>query len=131
MQLFSEPWQQAWHQQLNASQAYKKAAATWEGGLILTVEPGEQEGVRLFLDLHQGECRGISDAAQDQDCRFELSASRAIWLDLLEKGSDPIYLVMRGKLALLKGSKAQLLPYAKAAKAMLAAAREIDGVNYE
>jgi hypothetical protein len=39
--------------------------------------------------------------------------------------------VMRGKLKLVQGSKAQLLPYSKAAKLMLAAAQDLDGVDYE
>lgn len=111
---------------LNSSDEYEKTAANWEGPLILRILQTEEDPeVRLYLDLHHGECRGIRAAEVDDECRFELSAPRAVWLDLLENGSDPIYLVMRGKLQLLQGSKAQLLPYAKAAKAMLAAAKEI------
>jgi putative sterol carrier protein len=125
MELFSPSWQAAWKDRLNACDTYRTAAATWEGALILDVTTASgTPDVRLFLDLHKGECRDIRPALPQDDCRFELSAPRTIWLDLLQNGSDPIYLVMRGKLKLLKGSKAQLLPYARAAKAMLSAARE-------
>jgi putative sterol carrier protein len=127
VKLYSDEWQQAWQSALQASGAYRSAAQTWEGALILSVEPD----VRIYLDLHQGGCREIRDARAADECRFELSASREIWLELLEHGKDPLYMVMRGKLKLLQGSKAQLLPYAKAAKAMLAAAQELEGVDYE
>lgn len=127
MKLYSDEWQQAWKSALQASGDYRSAAQTWQGALILKVEPG----VRIYLDLHQGDCREIRDARAADECRFELSASREIWLELLEHGKDPLYMVMRGKLQLLQGSKAQLLPYAKAAKAMLAAAQELQGVDYE
>ncbi len=127
VKLYSQAWQQAWKSALQASSAYRSAAQTWEGALILKVEPD----IRIYLDLNHGECREIRDARADDACRFELSASREVWLDLLERGKDPLYLVMRGKLHLLRGSKAELLPYARAAKAMLAAAQELKGVDYE
>lgn len=127
MKLYSDAWQQAWKNALQASADYRTAARTWEGALILTVEPD----IRILLDLDRGDCREIRSARADDACRFELSASRAIWLELLQHGKDPLYLVMRGKLRLLQGSKAQLLPYAKAAKAMLAAAQQLEGVDYE
>ncbi len=127
MKLFSNDWQKAWETALRSSVEYQKAARTWEGALILTV--GDE--VRLFLDLHQGDCREIRNAADADECRFELAAPREIWLDLLQNGKDPLYLVMRGKLKLVQGSKAQLLPYSKAAKLMLAAAQDLEGVDYE
>jgi putative sterol carrier protein len=128
MELFTPDWQAAWKDRLDQSEDYRTAAAKWEGALILDVHAeGQSPAARLFLDLHHGECRSVRDAVSEDECRFELSAPRAVWLDLLEKGSDPIYMVMRGKLKLLQGSKSQLLPYAKAAKAMLAAARGIEG----
>jgi putative sterol carrier protein len=127
VKLYSDEWQQAWKTALQASADYRAAAQTWEGALVLKVEPD----VRIFLDLHKGDCREIRNAVAADECKFELSASRDIWLDLLERGKDPLYMVMRGKLKLLQGSKAQLLPYAKAAKAMLAAAQELQGVDYE
>lgn len=130
MKLFSTEWQGAWCQALQSSEAYQKAAASWHGDLILTVGPDDDDGVRLFLQLDKGDCHGIRDATDDDLCRFELSAPRAIWLDLLERGTDPIYLVMRGKLKVVQGSKAQLLPYARAAKEMLAAAKNLPDVEF-
>ena len=127
MKLFSDGWQKAWENALRSSVAYEMAARSWEGALILTV--GDE--VRLFLDLHQGDCREIRNAADEDECRFELAAPREIWLDLLKNGKDPLYLVMRGKLKLVQGSKGQLLPYSKAAKLMLAAAQDLEGVDYE
>lgn len=127
VEIFSSKWQKAWQQALQASDPYKQAAKTWEGALVLNVEPD----VRLFLDLHLGECREIRDAGAEDECKFELAAPRATWLGLLKNGGDPLYLLMRGKLKLIQGSKAKLLPYTKAAKLMLAAAQDLPGVQYE
>lgn len=127
MKLFSKEWQTAWETALQASEDYRKAARNWEGALILSV--GSE--VRLFLDLHRGDCREIRDAEAEDQCRFELAAPRELWLDLLKNGKDPLYLVMRGKLKLVQGSKAQLLPYSQAAKAMLATAQNLKEVDYE
>jgi putative sterol carrier protein len=127
VKIFSTAWQKAWETALQSSAEYQNAARTWEGALILTVG----DVVRLYLDLHHGDCREIRDATREDECRFELTAPREIWLDLLKNGKDPLYLVMRGKLKLVQGSKAQLLPYSKAAKLMLAAAQDLDGVDYE
>lgn len=127
VKLYSNEWQQAWKSALQASPVYRKAAETWEGALILQVEPD----VRIYLDLHKGDCLEIRDARPLDECKFELSATRDIWRELLDQGKDPLYMVMRGKLKLLKGSKAALLPYAKAAKAMLAAAQDLQGVDHE
>lgn len=112
---------------MRSSAEYQDASRTWEGALILSVG----SDVRLFLDLHRGECRQIRNALSDDECRFELAAPRDVWLDLLQNGKDPLYLVMRGKLKLVQGSKAQLLPYSKAAKIMLGAAQSLPGVDYE
>ena len=127
VKLFSDDWQKAWESALQSHSEYRKAAQTWEGALILTVG----EDVRLYLDLDRGDFREIRNAVDEDECRFELTAPREIWLDLLKNGKDPLYLVMRGKLKLIQGSKAQLLPYSKAAKLMLAAAQELEGVDYE
>ena len=127
MKLFSHAWQKALETALQSSVEYRNAARTWEGALILTVG----DVVRLYLDLHHGDCREIREAASEDECRFELAAPREIWLDLLKNGKDPLYLVMRGKLQLVQGFKAQLLPYSKAAKLMLAAAQDLEGVDYE
>lgn len=127
VKLFSDDWQKAWETALRSSAEYQDASRTWEGALILSVG----SDVRLFLDLHRGECRQIRNALSDDECRFELAAPRDVWLDLLQNGKDPLYLVMRGKLKLVQGSKAQLLPYSKAAKIMLGAAQSLPGVDYE
>ena len=127
VKLFSHAWQKAWETALQSSAEYQNAARTWEGALILTVD----DVVRLYLDLHHGACREIREATREDECRFELAGPREVWLDLLKNGKDPLYLVMRGKLKLVQGSKAQLLPYSKAAKLMLAAAQDLEGVDYE
>lgn len=63
MQLFGESWAQAYCQKLSQSEAYKKAAATWEGSLALAVRPdpsqGFPRGVAVVLDLWHGDCRGV------------------------------------------------------------------------
>ena len=44
MELFTEAWAQAYCRKLNESEAYRKAASTWEGSLALAVRPDPKAG---------------------------------------------------------------------------------------
>jgi len=55
----SAEWVEEFKKQINSSEGYKKAAATWTAGvvaLIISAKPeiGIQEDAGIWLDLHQG-----------------------------------------------------------------------------
>lgn len=123
-EVFSDAWAEAWRDALNASAAYRDAAARWEGAIVLRLEPG----AAAWADLHHGECRAAR-AATPADLAaspFVIRAESATWQRLLAGEIDPIFALMGGKLKLERGSVAALLPFARAAKEMVAAASRVE-----
>ena len=121
MELFTEAWAQAYCRKLNESEAYRKAASTWEGSLALAVRPdpkaGFPKGVAVVLDLWHGACRGAK--------AVEGEADLATWQEVLEGRLEPLSALMRGLLELKKGTIAALAPYAQAAQELVKVAREV------
>ena len=129
LEAFTEEWAVAWKDQLNSSPEYKVAAARWEGAVVVVLTGGPGAGERaVFLDLHRGECRAARTATpQDRDTApFVIAADTASWQQLLAGAADPVGLVMRGKLRLLRGNPAAILPQVEAAEALVNAAARID-----
>ncbi len=122
---FTDPWAAAWAAHLNASAAYREAAATWEGGVMLEVADGTAEPeAAVYLDLWHGACRAGRVATEDDRAvaRYVLRGTRKAWQQVLAGKSQPIMAVMTGKLRLTRGDLAGLLPYAGAAKELLSTA---------
>ena len=129
MELFSETWAQAYCRKLNESEAYRKAAATWEGSLALAVRPdpalGFPKGAAVVLDLWHGACRGVQVVEGEAEADFVIEADLATWQEVLEGRLEPLTALMRGLLELKRGSIAALAPYAQAAKELVKVAREV------
>jgi len=124
LEVFTTPWTATWVERINASPAFRSAAASWEGGLVLEMK-GAGERRAVFADLWHGECRGarVASAEDQAQARFVISADASTWKRLLEDRLDILFAVMTGKLRLERGSAAELLPLAEAAKELVAAAR--------
>lgn len=131
-EIFTDSWARAWGEELGRSEVYRTAAVGWEGEVLLVLEGGDGlalEGDRpVLLDLWHGECRDARTAtpADLEVAPFELRAAAGVWKRLLDGNLDPLFALMSGKLKLARGNVAQLLPYAQAAKEMVAAARRIE-----
>ncbi len=126
---FTDDWAAAWADHLNTSAAYREAAATWEGGVVLEVADGTAEPeAAIFLDLWHGACRAgrVATATDRETARYILRGSRGVWQQVLTGNSQPIMAVMTGKLRLVRGDLAGLLPYAGAAKELLGTASTIE-----
>ena len=130
----STPWAEALCAALSASDAYREAAATWEGDLCFVARAGDgPDGSRLdadrtaYFDLHHGACRGAGavSSAADVGPAFAIEAAYADWHKILGGRLDPITAVMLGKLR-VTGDKSAVLRHAKAAKAMVACAAALD-----
>ncbi|HUG26675.1 MAG TPA: SCP2 sterol-binding domain-containing protein [Gemmatimonadales bacterium] len=122
---FTDAWAAAWAEQLNASEAYRVAAATWEGGVVLEMADGTAEPeAAVYLDLWHGTCRAgrMATAADREAARYILRGSREAWQQVLAGKSQPIIAVMTGRLRLVRGDLVGLLPYAGAAKELLSTA---------
>jgi putative sterol carrier protein len=131
-EIFTDAWARAWGEELRASESYRSAAGGWEGAIALTLEgngdPGALQDRSVLLDLWHGECRDAR-AAEPSDLErapFLLRAPAAVWKRVLEGDLDPLLAVMSGKLELARGSVASLVPYSRASKELVLAARRID-----
>lgn len=121
---FTTEWAAAWAAQLNASPAYREAAAEWEGGVVLELagEAGHLVAA-VFLDLWRGACRAgrAATEADREAARYVFQGSAATWRHLLEEGASPVMAILSGRLRLVRGDLVSLLPYAAAARELLRA----------
>ena len=114
-----------WHQHLNGSTRFAEASAGWVGTLVLV--EGDAEPRRYTLvRVDNGRCtaaRAGSDA-DIAEADFVLSASGATWNALVGGHTTPTKAALFGTLHLEKGDLFSLIPHAKAAAELLAAAAE-------
>lgn len=130
--VFSEAWAVACAEVINRSNAYRAAATTWEGALVLLMTPEEVPGEerRVFLDLWHGDCRSARAATVDDEAtaRYVLAGTESSWRLVLTGKTAPLLAIMTGKLRLAKGSLAELIPYTGAAKELVTAAAAIEAI---
>ena len=131
-ELFTAEWADAWRTALNASAAYRAAAAEWRDTLtvVLLADPefGVPEDRSVFLQLFEGECREARMAtANDRlESAYVIEAVPAVWQGVLRGTLAPLTAIALGKLRLAKGSLTQLMPFAAAARELVAAATALD-----
>ena len=125
----TDEWSKELQTELNNSDAYRKAAAKWEGDFYFVVEKGAvvPEDVYLYLDLWHGEARDAYlevDPASKKPA-FTLRAPLEIWQGVLEKKIDPIRGIMTKQLQ-LKGNMMKIMKAPKAATELVACAASVD-----
>ncbi len=129
---FSQAWAEEWCREINASEAYKKAAATWEWPLVLSLmaDPGVgvTEDRAVWVDLYHGECRGARVAGQAdlETAPYVVAGDPYTWKQVLDGRLEPLAALMQGRLKLVKGQVASLAAYAVAARELVIAARRVD-----
>ena len=127
-EVFTQAWAEAWCGALNASTAYREAAAAWEGAVALVMTPDAEAGVpeqrAVYLDVAHGTCGGarLADEADLSAARYVIEATPAGWEELLSGTLAPLMALMSGRLRLARGNFAALLPYANAARELVATA---------
>jgi putative sterol carrier protein len=132
VELFSDTWAKAWCKKINGNESYRKAAANWEGAMVLEMTADAAFGVAaaraVVADLWHGACRKASAAGEEEMAQapYVIRAAPVAWRDVLNGKVDPIFGLMRGKLKLAKGGLFSLLPYAVAAKELVVSARQVD-----
>lgn len=126
---FSSAWADAFLLAVNNDPAYRTAARSWTNPVALVVEPGEgmMHGAAIQADLEAGICRSAAAVAPaDVSAPFVLSGDLAAWKEIVSGGSDPMLAVARGRVKLTRGSLGTLMLHAKAARALVACAQQID-----
>lgn len=127
--VFSDDWARTCGEALNQNTAYREAASTWEGAVLLQMlpaAPGMPER-RVFLDLWHGECRAAHAAvgADEDAARYVLTGTLEAWRQVLTGAVPPLLAIMTGKLKLTKGALADLVPYVNAAKELVTTAAAV------
>jgi putative sterol carrier protein len=125
----TDEWAKALQIELNNSDAYRKAAAKWEGDFYFVVEKGDgvPEEVYMYLDLWHGEARGayLEDDPSSKKPAFALQAPLEIWKGVLDRKIDPIRGIMTRQLQ-LKGNMMKIMKSPKAATELVGCAASVD-----
>jgi putative sterol carrier protein len=120
----SEAWLAEYVERINASDAYREAAATWEGDVSLVIEAEPDKGVPgdvwAWVDLWHGECREgrIVSPEEGDRARFVVRAPYSRWKEVIRKELDPVKGMMQGKLR-LKGDLPTIVRHVKAASELV------------
>ncbi|MGQ9600909.1 MAG: SCP2 sterol-binding domain-containing protein [Anaerolineae bacterium] len=124
----SDEWIKAMAVEVNRSEAYRKAAANWEGDFYFICEPGPGllEPVIMYMDLWHGEARSAGAVAQESDKapEFIIRAPVGTWRRVIEKKLDPIQGMVTGQLK-LQGTMSKIMRYPKAAAELVNCATKV------
>ncbi len=124
----SDEWIKAMAEEVNKSEAYRKAAAKWEGDFYFICEPGAgvPEPVVMYMDLWHGEARSAGGVASEsaKDPEFVIQAPVATWRRVIEKKLDPIQGMITGQLK-LKGTMSKIMRFPKAAAELVNCATKV------
>jgi len=125
-------WVEEFKRQINLSDGYKKAGATWTAGPVVLVtsakpEIGLNEDVGIWLDLHQGVCRDakIVPVTEAQKAPFCITGDYARWKQVIKKELEPVKGMMQGKLK-LKGDLPTIVRYVKASQELVECTTKIE-----
>ncbi len=123
--LFSTDGVALWQARLNASPRFAEAAADWTGSLLLVEGSEAAAGSRqTWVRVGGGRCLEARTAVPGDADRadFVLTASPHTWGALVAAQTTPARAAMTGRLRLTKGELFALIPHARAAAELLAAA---------
>jgi putative sterol carrier protein len=127
----SDEWFKALAERINASEAYRDAAATWEGDVAFHIEAepdrGFPEAAWGYLDLWHGACRsgGAVGPEEGSKARYVIRATYSRWRDVLADELDPVRGMIQGKLK-VRGHLPTILRYVRAAMELLRCAQEVE-----
>ncbi len=127
--VFSPEWGRRVEAAINASDGYRLAAAAWRDSLGLEMQGGPPGLPRAaVLDLWQGSCHAVHTGpkARPAEAAFLLRATSADWQELLAGRLEPMWGIMSGRLRLERGSLADLLPFARAARLLVEAIATVE-----
>ena len=126
MDLFSPAGISSWQARLNVSVRFAESAKAWAGRLLLIEKVDAGPDRSTWVVVADGRCleARLGGPSDEATADFVLSASPSTWSDLVAARTTPATAALLGRLHLLKGEVMALIPHAKAAAELLAAAAE-------
>jgi putative sterol carrier protein len=125
----SDEWVKQLMVEVNKSDAYRKAAAMWEGDFYFVIEPGPgvPEPVSLYVDLWHGEARSahlVTSEDGEESPEFVIRAPVSTWRRVIEKKLDPIQALITGQLK-LTGTLSKIMRTPKSAAELVNCATRV------
>ena len=124
-------WVNEMKDRINADAAFEKAAAKWEGSLVMNVQPDElyDKETIVWIDPYHGKIRDakIINSLDDEKSDFVLGAKYATWKGIINGEMDSMKAMMTGKIK-VQGKLTALLKQAKASDALIKVQQSIDTV---
>lgn len=128
----SEEWVAQLKDQINASEEYRKSAASWEAGdicYVINPDPslGLEQAYYIWLDLYKGQCRDAQVVGPEQGlaAKFQIYADYDRWKQVIQGKLDPVTGIVMGRIK-AKGDFPTITKYTKAAKDLVACTTKID-----
>ena len=133
VKILTEEWVKAFGNALNENPNYKPSALTWEGDMLLVIEPSGKldHEVRIFLGLYHGECTEarLIKEGEEVETEYVYSGPYDAWEAVLKKELDPIRGLLAGKFK-LQGDMAKVLKATRAAQELVVSTTMIDTEFY-
>ncbi|MEA3336862.1 MAG: SCP2 sterol-binding domain-containing protein [Chloroflexota bacterium] len=126
LKFMSDEWAKGLMEAVNESEAYRAAAADWEGDFFFTSDMGGAETATIYIDLWHGKCREAF-AVDDQGEKspdFLVSGKVSAWEKVIGKQVDPIQALMTRQLK-LKGNMSKILRSVKATQELVNCATQV------
>lgn len=122
VKILTEEWVKAFGNALNENPNYKPSALTWEGDMLLVIEPSGKldHEVRVFLGLFHGECTEarLVKEGEEVETEYIMAGPYVNFVKVMKKEIDPIRAIMAGQLR-LEGNMAKLMRHTKAAQEII------------
>jgi putative sterol carrier protein len=131
-EVFTSEWARVWGEQIRANTGYQAAGRSWRWPLVVTMRADPELGFptdrSVYLDLYEGDCRQARLATGEDLAQtpYLMSADPRSWRQVIEGRIDLVPSLMRGKVKLVKGSLAALLPHLAAARELVKSAARIE-----
>ncbi len=122
VKILTEEWAKAFGNAINENPNYKPSALTWEGDMLLVIEPSGKldHEVRIFLGLFHGECTEarLVQEGEEVETEYIMAGPYVNFVKVMKKEIDPIRAIMAGQLR-LEGNMATLMRHTKAAQEII------------
>jgi putative sterol carrier protein len=131
---FTPPWAEAVRDAINRSHTYRKAGAHWNAPVALVLQAAPHLGfphdVALLLHLRAGKCHSatVLPARDELRAEYVLRAPYPTWKALVRGQLEPGAALLRGRVHLTRGSLPRLVVHARAARALVRCAADVDMV---